>query len=261
MANGAHPAERRDFPQQTADAHPLLPLVARQLRFNINGRRIIKDVSFWIGSSGRTVILGPNGAGKSVLLRLCHGLLKPTGGELRWGEQTVTAARAQQSMVPQRPVLLRRTVVGNLMHALSVKRVPRRERQAIVDAALEQAGLGRLASRPARILSGGQQQRVAIARACLLQPRVLLLDEPTANLDPAAVRDVEELIRTVGEAGTKILMTTHDIAQAKRLSGDVLFINSGRLLEHSTAAEFFSAPKDPAAARFLDGELLDDIES
>ena len=99
------------------------------------------------------------------------------------------------------------------------------------------------------------------SRACLLRPRVLLLDEPTANLDPAAVRDVEELIRTIGEAGTKILMTTHDIAQAKRLSGDVMFLNGGQLLEHSTAADFFSAPKDPAAARFLDGELLDDIES
>jgi tungstate transport system ATP-binding protein len=261
MANGAYPAENRDLrPQETVDEHPLLPLVARQLRFDINGHRIIRNISFWIGSSGRTVILGPNGAGKSVLLRLCHGLLSPTSGELRWGDLSVEEARAQQAMVPQRPVLLRRSVTGNLLHVLRVKGVPRRERQAIVEAALEQAGLAKLESRPARTLSGGQQQRLAIARACLLRPAVLLLDEPTANLDPAAVRDVEQLIRTVGEAGTKILMTTHDIAQAKRLAGDVLFLNNRRLLEHSSATEFFTSPKDPVAARFLDGELLDDVE-
>ncbi len=257
MANGAQPAESREYRATgSVDHHPLLPLVARQLRFDIDGREIIRDISFWIGSSGRTVILGPNGAGKTVLLRLCHGLLRPTAGELCWGDLSVEAARPQQAMVPQRPVLLRRTVTGNLLHVLRVKGVPRRDRQALVEAALDQAGLTSLASRPARTLSGGQQQRLAIARACLLRPAVLLLDETTANLDPAGVRDVERLIRAVGDAGTKILMTTHDIAQAKRLAGDVLFINNGRLLEHGTAAEFFKSPKNPAAARFLDGELL-----
>ncbi len=236
--------------------HPLLPLVARRLRLAIGGRRIIKDVTFTIGSSGRTVILGPNGAGKSVLLRLCHGLLQPTGGELRWGGLSVAGARDQQAMAPQHPVLLRRTVTGNLHHVLRVKGIPAGERQPLIDAALGQAGLEQLGPRAARTLSGGQQQRLAIARACVLRPSVLLLDEPSANLDPAAVRGVEELIRAVGAAGTKILMTTHDIAQAKRLAADVLFIHEGRLLEHAPAAEFFTSPKNPAAARFLDGELL-----
>ena len=105
-------------------------------------------------------------------------------------------------------------------------------------------------------MSGGQQQRLAIARAFVLKPAVLLLDEPTTNLDPAGVRGVEELIARSVAAGTKILMTTHDIAQARRLAADVLFLNEGRLLEHAPAAEFFAAPTDPAAARFLDGELL-----
>jgi len=239
-----------------ADEHPLLPLVARRLQFAIDGRAIIRDVSFNIGSSGRTVILGPNGAGKSVMLRLLHGLLNPTGGELRWGSLTVREARDQQAMAPQHPVLLRRTVAGNLLHVLHVKGVPRGERQGLVDAALTQAGLAGLGSRAARTLSGGQKQRLAIARACVLRPAVLLLDEPTTNLDPAAVRGVEELIRAVAAAGTKILMTTHDIAQARRLAADVLFLNEGQLLEHASAAEFFAAPADPAAARFLDGELL-----
>jgi tungstate transport system ATP-binding protein len=187
MANGAHPAEKREYPElAAANDHPLLPLVARRLRFDINGRQIIRNISFWIGSSGRTVILGPNGAGKTVLLRLVHGLIQPTGGELRWGETSVAESRSQQAMVPQRPVLLRRTVMGNLLHPLRVKRIPRRQRQAIAEAALEQAGLTSLALRPARTLSGGQQQRLAIARGCALRPAVLLLDEPTTNLDPAA---------------------------------------------------------------------------
>jgi tungstate transport system ATP-binding protein len=257
MANGAHPAKQLEVTQlETVDQHPLLPLVARQLRFGVNGLKIIRDVSFWIGSSGRTVILGPNGAGKTVLLRLCHGLIEPTGGELRWGDLSVEEARAQQAMVPHRPVLLRRSVTGNLLHVLRVKGIPRGDREPLVEAALQQAGLTHLAAHPARALSRGQQQRLAIARACVLRPAVLLLDEPTGNLDPAAVREVENLIRTVGEAGTKILMTTHDIAQAKRLAGDVMFLGNRRLIEHASAAEFFSAPKSPEAAQFLGGELI-----
>jgi tungstate transport system ATP-binding protein len=256
MADGAPSTEVRKHEQpDTVDQHPLLPLVARRLEFAINRRRIIDDVSFWIGSSGRTVILGPNGAGKSVMLRLCHGLLRPTGGEIRWGDLSVADAREQQAMASQKPILLRRTVTGNLLHVLQVKGVPRGERQDLVDAALEQAGLAGLGGRAARTLSGGQQQRLAIARAFVLRPQVLLLDEPTANLDPAAVRGVEELIGAIGAAGTKILMTTHDIAQAKRLAADVMFLTHGRLLEHAPATEFFASPKDPVAAGFLAGEL------
>ena len=256
MGDKAPKTDMRAHEQRVAAAdHPLLPLVARGLEFGINGRKIIKDVSFWIGSSGRTVILGPNGAGKSVMLRLCHGLLKPTRGEIRWGDLSVAEAREQQAMASQHPVLLRRTVTGNLMHVLRVKGVPRGERQDLVEAALEQAGLAGLGGRAARTLSGGQQQRLAIARAFVLRPKVLLLDEPTANLDPAAVRGVEELIGAIGAAGTKILLTTHDIAQARRLAADVMFLNDGRLLEHAPAAEFFTSPKDPAAAGFLAGEL------
>ena len=256
MADGAPNTELREHSQpDSTPEHPLLPLVARNLVFAINGRRIIDDVSFWIGSNGRTVILGPNGAGKSVMLRLCHGLIKPTSGEIRWGDLSVAEAREQQAMTAQKPVLLRRTVTGNLLHVLRVKGIPRGERHDLVDAALEQAGLAGHGGRAARTLSGGQQQRLAIARAFLLRPKVLLLDEPTANLDPAAVRSVEELIGAIGAAGTKILMTTHDIAQAKRLAADVMFLNHGRLLEHAPATEFFASPKDPVAAGFLAGDL------
>ena len=162
-----HSCIRADKP----DDHPLLPLVARGVRFGINGRQIIKDVSFWIGSSGRTVILGPNGAGKSIMLRLCHGLLRPTSGEIRWGDLSIADAREQQAMASQHPVLLRRTVRDNLLHVLRVKGVPRSERKALVDAALEQAGLAGLGARAARTLSGGQQQRLAITQGLRTQAK------------------------------------------------------------------------------------------
>lgn len=257
MADGTAPSETgRNGRVADACGHPLLPLSAHELRLEIAGRAVIRDVTFRIVSPGRTVILGPNGAGKSMLLRLCHGLVRPSAGRLRWNTLRPDLAREQQAMVLQRPVLLRRTVTANLLHVLSIKGIPRSRRQALAQQALDQAGLGALASRPARTLSGGQQKRLAIARACMLRPAVLLLDEPTANLDPAAVRAVEELIRTVGAAGTKILISTHDIAQARRLADDVLFLHDGRLLEQAPAHRFFDAPQDPAAVRFLHGELL-----
>jgi len=239
-----------------AGIHPLLPLQVRGLSLEVRGQTIIRDISFTIASPGRTVILGPNGAGKTTLLRLCHGLGGPTAGDIRWGTMSAADGRGHHAMVPQRPVLLRRSVAGNLRHVLRLKKVPKDRWNSFVEMALQQAGLGSLALRPARTLSGGEQKRLVIARACLLEPAVLLLDEPTANLDPAAVRSVEAMIRTVSEAGTKVLITTHDIAQAKRLAEDVMFMNNGCLIEHAPAKQFFEAPRDSTAARFLDGELL-----
>ena len=255
MADGAPDTEVR-MPPNGAAGHPLLPLVARDLEFGINGRKIIDDVSFWIGSSGRTVILGPNGAGKSVMLRLCHGLLKPTRGEIRWGDLSVAAARGQQAMTAQQPVLLRRTVNGNLLHVLRVKGVPRDERQARVDAALEQAGLADLGGRAARTLSGGQQQRLAIARAFVLKPKVLLLDEPTANLDPTATAAIESVVRTAQGQGTKILFVTHDLGQARRLADEVVFLHHGRVIEQTPAARFFDRPATSEARDYLAGRLV-----
>jgi tungstate transport system ATP-binding protein len=139
---------------------------------------------------------------------------------------------------------------------LKVKGVARAHRLPMVTEALAGAGLASLARQPARTLSGGEQQRLAIARARVTAPDVLLLDEPTSSLDPDATRAVEELIRAIEAAGTKIIMTTHDLGQARRLADEVLFLNRGRLLEHSAAAEFFRRPRDPLAARFLSGSLL-----
>jgi tungstate transport system ATP-binding protein len=234
----------------------LFPLRLQEVCFVVGGQPLIDHISCACGSCPCTMVLGPNGAGKSLLLRLCHGLIRASSGSIRWHEMDVGAARRYQAMVLQRPVLLRRTVAANINYALSVHGVPRRQRQALVCEALTQAGLLDLAARSARVLSGGEQRRLALARAWALKPQVLLLDEPTANLDPAATQAVEALLERIHRTGTKIIMTTHDLGQARRLADEVLFLHRGRLLEHAPASEFFRKPESREAAAFLEGQLL-----
>jgi tungstate transport system ATP-binding protein len=159
-------------------------------------------------------------------------------------------------MVFQRPVLLRRSALANIRYALALRGVDGSERRARAEAALARFGLAGLARRPARVLSGGEQQRLALARAWAIRPEILFLDEPTAALDPAATRAVEEAIAAFDEAGTKIVMTTHDLAQARRLADEVLFLVRGRLVEMGPAAGFFAAPKSAEGRAFIAGELL-----
>ena len=234
----------------------ILPLRVGDLCFEVGGKRLIDGISFTVDAGPRLAILGPNGAGKSLLLRLCHGLLAPSAGRIEWAEADPVRTRRQQAMVFQRPVLLRRSVAANTHFGLRLHRVPRRERQAMVAAALQQGGLSHVANRAARVLSGGEQQRLALVRAWALQPQVLFLDEPTAHLDPAATRAVETLLKQFHAAGTKLIMTTHDLGQARRLADEVIFLHRGRLLEYSPAAAFFSQPQSAEAAAFLEGNLL-----
>ncbi|MCZ6605458.1 MAG: ATP-binding cassette domain-containing protein [Alphaproteobacteria bacterium] len=215
---------------------------------------MLSDVSFEISSGPRTVILGPNGAGKSLTLRLAHGLLAPTQGEIRW--RGGGAAETGQAMVFERPVLLRRSTRGNVEHALALSGVARSQRRARADAALVTAGLADLAGRPARVLSAGEQQRLALARAWALEPQILFLDETTASLDPSATRAVETQIDGFRVAGVKIVMTTHDLGQARRVGDEILFFHRGRLIEQSAAETFFAGPASDEARAFIDGELL-----
>ena len=237
----------------------ILPLEVSDLVYEAGGERLLHDISFRLSAGSRTVLLGPNGAGKSLILRLCHGLLTPTMGAVRWGSEVradPARARRHQAMVFQRPVLLRRSARANVEHTLKLQRVARRERRARADLALAQTGLAELGDRPARALSGGEQQRLTLARAWATTPQVLFLDEPTANLDPAATRAVETLIDGFHAAGTKIVMTTHDLGQAQRMADEILFIHHGRLLEQTPAGRFFAAPATPEAQAFVKGELL-----
>ncbi|MBI2295965.1 MAG: ATP-binding cassette domain-containing protein [Betaproteobacteria bacterium] len=231
----------------------MLPLVLDTVSFAINGRTIIDRVSVEIGAGPRTVILGPNGAGKSVLMRLCHGLLRQTGGSIAW--RGANGGRQRQAMVFQRPVMLRRSALANVIYGLKVAGFSRTERELRARDVLEVVGLANVAERPARVLSGGEQQRLALARAWALNPEVLFLDEPTANLDPGATRELETIISQINAGGTKIVMTTHNLGQAKRLGDEILFLHQGRLVERSPADRFFQQPMSAEAIAFIKGEL------
>ena len=238
---------------------PLLPLELAGVGYSVGDAVLLRDLSFTLRHGARSVIVGPNGAGKSLTLRLCHGLIEPSAGSIAWrggGTAFPGAERSQQAMVFQRPVLLRRSAAANIDHALKLRGLDRASRRTRVAAALAQTGLAALAERPARTLSLGEQQRLALARAWALSPQILFLDEPTASLDPAATRQVETLISNFHAAGVKIVMTTHDLGQARRMADEILFLHHGRLVEHAAATTFFDAPATPEAQAFIKGELL-----
>jgi tungstate transport system ATP-binding protein len=234
----------------------ILPLTLNGVSFEAGGKRLIKDMNCTFEAGPRTVIVGPNGAGKSLFLRLSHGLITPSEGNVIWHGSDKIDPRLHQAMVFQRPVMLRRSVSANIDYALKLRTIPTSERSQLIEESLKRAGLGRLRDHPARVLSFGEQQKLALARAWALKPQVLFLDEPTASLDPAATHSVEEIIQAIHEQGTRIIMTTHDLGQAKRIADEVIFLHRGRLLERSPAKQFFEEPKNDLAQAFLRGELL-----
>jgi len=235
---------------------PILPLAVKDLRYRVGGTQLLHGISFTLGAGPCSVVLGPNGAGKTLILRLCHGLLQPSGGSIEWCGPGAADAGRELAMVFQRPLLLRRSVAANVDYPMRLRGIPRRERAARSERVLAATGLDGLAHRGARQLSVGEQQRLALARAWALRPQVLLLDEPAASLDPGASRALETAIRAIREDGTKIVMTTHDMAQARRMANEVLFLHRGRLLEQTPAVKFFESPASAEATAFLRGELL-----
>jgi tungstate transport system ATP-binding protein len=233
----------------------MLPLQLDKVCFAAGGRNIIDHVTLEIGAGPRTIILGPNGAGKSVLMRLCHGLLQPSAGAVIWRGAANGARPRQQAMVFQRPVMLRRSALANITYGLKLAGIAPGERELRAHDVMEVVGLLHVAGRPARVLSGGEQQRLALARAWALNPEVLFLDEPTANLDPGATRDIENIIAAIHASGTKIIMSTHNLGQARRLGDEILFIDQGRLAERAPADKFFQQAASVQAIAFLRGEL------
>jgi tungstate transport system ATP-binding protein len=227
----------------------ILPLKFEQVSFAVGTKTIIEPLSLEIQAGPTTMVLGANGAGKSVLLRLMHGLIAPTSGKVVWSGD----ARGKHAMVFQRPVMLRRSALANVTYAIEAGGGDEAEKTAL--AALEEVGLSQVAQRPARVLSGGEQQRLALARAWALHPEVLFLDEPTANLDPSATREIEAIIRAFDASGTKIIMSTHNLGQARRLGDEVLYLHQGRVLERALVDRFFKQPRSDEAAAFIKGEL------
>ncbi|HYF57584.1 MAG TPA: ATP-binding cassette domain-containing protein [Burkholderiaceae bacterium] len=227
-------------------------LLLRGLGLRLGGVEVLRDVSLELPVAGRTVIVGPNGAGKSTLLQAIHGMLPPESGRV-----DAEGPRPRLALVFQRPAMLRRSALANVEHALAIAGVPAGARVARARAALEDVGLGYAADRPARRLSGGEQQRLAIARAQSLEPECLLLDEPTASLDPAAGAAVERHLLALAARGIGLVMTTHDLAQARRVAQRIVLMHRGRVVEDGPADAFFASPRTDVARRFLAGDWLE----
>jgi tungstate transport system ATP-binding protein len=232
----------RDEPEQ---ARPLVWLNGVCVRHG--NTALLDGITFALNAGAPTALIGPNGSGKTTLLRAIIGLIEPSSGE-------IVVDDVARTIVFQKPVMLRRSVAGNVAFALDA--AGRSADQLTIAALLEQVGLNMLATRPARRLSGGELQRLAIARALARQPRLLLLDEATVSLDPAQTKIVEDLIAAIALSGVKILFSTHDLGQARRLAGDVVFLVKGRVAEHAPSSTFFTQPSTETARRFLAGDLV-----
>ncbi len=211
--------------------------------FGVPGRCLLKKVSFQLPLAGCTALLGHNGAGKTLSLMLAHGLLQPQQGSVRWVE-AASSPRAR-AMVLHQPVLLRRSVQANVAYPLALRGIPSRQRRQRTEQALEDAQLSHLANFAARSCSAGERQRIALAQAWICRPQALLLDEPTTNLDTQGSLQIEKMLREIINSHCKVLLTTHDWSQARRLASDVLLLKQGQLLQHCPAKAFFRQHTSP----------------
>ena len=232
-----------------------LPIVLEDVQYGVRGLAILDRISLSLTAGAPTVLIGPNGSGKTTLLRVVMGLIEPTAGRVTWGGR-VKVAPERRAIVFQRPAMLRRSAAANVEYALASAGIPRSDWQARTEELLNLVGLAGYGPRPAKRLSGGEQQRLALARALARDPQVLFLDEPTASLDPAATKAVEDVIRAVAARGIKVVLSTHDLGEARRLAGEIVLLHRGRVVESAPAAQFFANPKTEEARRFAAGELL-----
>ena len=232
-----------------------LPIRFEDVTVSAGAVTVIDRMSLAIQPGPPTVLIGPNGSGKTTLLRLAMGLIPPSSGRVTW-DGIVEVPPVKRAIVFQRPVMLRRSAAGNIRYALAAAHVPNERHDARIAELLALVGLSHIASRPARRLSGGEQQRLALARALARDPTILFLDEPTASLDPASTKAVEDIVQAVAARGIKVVMATHDLGEARRLAGDVIFLHRGRVVEAGDAREFFRSPRTGEAKTFIAGDLL-----
>jgi tungstate transport system ATP-binding protein len=232
-----------------------LPIMFAEAGILAGEATILDNISLLIGPGTPTVLIGPNGSGKTTLLRAAIGLIPVSRGRVTWAGHEVSPP-TRRAILLQRPVMLRRSTAGNVRYALGAAGVPRAEHDQRAGQLLALVGLEGFQRRPARRLSGGEQQRLALARALARDPAVLFLDEPTASLDPYATKAIEDVVRVSTARGVKVVMSTHDLGQAKRIGGEIVLLHRGRLIETGPAAEFFTNPRTQEAKKFIAGELL-----
>jgi len=234
----------------------ILPLTLDGIEVRRAGRAILGPVDLRVEDSGPLVVLGPNGAGKSTLLRVCHGITRPTEGTANWSVPRAEADLAQ-AFVFQTPILLRRTALENVAYPLTIRGDARKAARKRASDMLENVGLGPMANLRASVLSGGEKQKLALARALVTRPQVLFLDEPTASLDGRSMREIEAILAQAQTQGTKLVMATHDLGQARRIAAHVTFLLNGKIVESTPAAEFFAGPRTAAARAFLKGDIVE----
>lgn len=233
----------------------ILPLTLDNVMVKRRGKRLIGPVSTMLAKTGITMILGPNGSGKTTLLKVMHGIERVSSGRVQWAVPDQDAQN-HQSYVFQSPIMLRRSVMDNLRYPLQLHDTPKPEREARVTEWAHKIGLEARLTLQATRLSGGEKQRLALGRALIKRPEVLFLDEPCANLDGASTRDIEALLSEARVAGTRIIMTTHNIGQAKRLATDAIFMLRGTIWETGTSESFFDAPKSQELQAFFRGDII-----
>ena len=236
------------------DAHDLTPIRFKDLSVILGQKIILDKINCKIKSNSITAVLGPNGAGKSIFLQTINGLVSIQSGRLTFNSmQNNQEIREQQAMVFQTPVLLRRTVMANMQFVSNLRN---KKSNQLRKNLLDKVGLEGSEEKPARLLSGGEKQRLSMARALIVNPNLLLLDEPTANLDPYSLNLIEDLVLEENSIGKTVIFTTHDMSQAKRLATDVIFLNKGKVLEQTVSKTFFKKPKTFEAQKYINGEIL-----
>lgn len=233
-----------------------LSVSLRDVSVKRRGKTILGPIDLDLGESGFTVVLGPNGAGKTTLLKVLHGVERVSGGTVQWSAPA-DAAQQAQAYVFQRPIMLRRSVRNNLAYPLQLRGTSKAEIAREVSLWAARVGLMDVLDQPAPRLSGGEKQKLALARALIRQPSVLFLDEPCANLDGRSTREIEAVLRAAHDSGTRIIMTTHDLGQARRLGSDVVFLLNGALHEQGPATQVFAKPAQPETKAFLEGDIVD----
>ncbi|MDD3168402.1 MAG: ATP-binding cassette domain-containing protein [Eubacteriales bacterium] len=235
-----------------------MKLYMENLIKEFEGRRVLDIRELLIESGALCGIIGPNGAGKSTLLNLIAGLMKPTDGSLLYGEEeTAVAPFREMTMVFQAPYLIRTTVDKNIAYPLKLRGWGNAQIEERVGELAEELGLTDFRKQKSWKLSGGETQKVALARALSFRPKLLLLDEPTANVDPATTAEIERMLRKINEKeGTTVILITHNLVQAKRVCREVLFMNQGKVVEFGAAERVLRDPEQELTKRFVDGELF-----
>ncbi|MCW3783780.1 ATP-binding cassette domain-containing protein [Defluviimonas salinarum] len=234
---------------------PILPLTLENVELRRQGKRVLGPVSYTLDGEGITIVMGPNGAGKTSFLRCMHGLERLSRGRMQWqGDED--RIRARQAFVFQTPILMRRSVLDCIAYPLILDGLSRREARKAAEREAEIVGLKVTLNAPANVLSGGERQKLALARALIRAPEVLFLDEPCANLDLHSTAEIERVLAGARDRGTRIVMSTHNVGQARRLADDILFLSDGRLIETGSRDVFFAGPGTPEARAHINGDLL-----